>query len=252
MAASTMDKESCDMYEFQHVLQTGAGILGITVSPQSLVLMARHYHLVCSHNRAAGLTAITDPVTSASKHYLDSITALLAVDFLPGQAVADIGSGAGFPGIVLAIMKPETNFLLVESNRKRADFLYQTARELALANVHVVAARAELLGNSNEHREHYDLVVSRAVAPLPVLLEYCLPLVRIGGTFLAMKGPAAEEEIPRSLPATALLGGALLRKKPIELPGEAGHRLLITFEKKLPTPSNYPRRPGLPSKRPLT
>ncbi len=206
--------------------------------------------MVIEANRAFNLTAITDPTEMAVKHYLDSLTCCLAVDFTKTDSACDIGSGAGFPGIPLAMLFAGTKLTLVESHKKKADFLLRAVKELGLENCQVIAERAETLGQGSL-RETFSIVMSRGVAPLPVMAEYCIPLVKIGGVFIAMRGKKGRREVADSLHATRELGGGESSILQISL-GDAGERCLITVPKTAPTPARYPRRLGIPEKRPLT
>jgi 16S rRNA (guanine527-N7)-methyltransferase len=255
---------------FNQALVDGARELGIKVTEHQLQLFSHNYSLLLAR-RGHRLTAITDPVSAAIKHFLDSLTALLIRDIEPEERVADIGSGAGFPGLVLAVARPQASYLLVEANQRRAAFLEQCAAALGLPHVAVIAERAETLARaasipplqtwrggqgvrqvmSTRYRETYDLVVARALAPLPVLLEYCLPLVRVGGDCLALKGPGGESELGRSGRALDLLGGRIEATRKLSLASGMGERLLVLVRKAAPTPDRYPRRPGTPAKRPL-
>jgi 16S rRNA (guanine527-N7)-methyltransferase len=235
---------------FQQALLAGAADLGIRITDQELDLFAHHYSLLLQR-RTHGLTTITDPVHAAIKHFLDSLTPLLLRDIQPGERVADIGSGSGFPGIPLAIVRPHASYTLVESNQRRAAFLREAAAALGCSDVTVIADRAETLGRDPQHRERYDLVVARALAPLPVLLEYCLPLLRIGGDCLALKGPAGERDLAHSHRALTTLGGHLAATRNLSLPNGMGDRFLVMVRKVSPTPVRYPRRPGIAAKRPL-
>jgi len=237
---------------WQRALLSGAAELGLSISAAQLAAYTQHLDLLLSHKVRAGLTAITEPEAIAIKHFLDSLTCLLVRDIGPGERVADIGSGGGFPGLVLAIARPAASYVLMESVRKRAAFLELAAQELPVRDVTVLTSRAEQAGQDPAHRESYDLVLSRAVASLPVLLEYCLPLVRVGGQTIAYKGPDAEEEIGRSQSALTALGGRLGATHRLSLPLQMGDRVLVVVEKAAPTPPSYPRRPDLPAKRPLT
>ncbi len=237
--------------DWHTVLLEGAAELGIEIGEGQLAGYRAHLELLLEHRERASLISVREPSGLAVKHYLDSLTCLLVREIAPGERVADVGSGAGFPGLVLAIARPHAHYLLIEATKKRAAFLDLAAGRLGLGNVIVLAGRAEAFGRDPEHRESYDLVVSRAVAPLPVLLEYGLPLTRVGGHFLALKGPAAREELERSDPALGDLGGRVAQTRELRLPEGAGDRILILVEKSHPTPSRYPRRPGIPSKRPI-
>jgi 16S rRNA (guanine527-N7)-methyltransferase len=243
------DSAPADAWE--QLLASGARQLGLAISPAQFSTYRRHLQLLLEHNPRAGLTAITDPREIAVKHFLDSLTCLLVHDIADGERVADIGSGGGFPGLVLAAARPRATYTLVESVRKRTAFLELAARDLGLHNISVLAARAEQVGRYPAHRDTYDLVVSRAVAPLPVLLEYCLPLARVGGHAILYKGPEAEQELARSDRALETLAGHLAATHSLSLPLGMGERVLIVVDKLAPTPARYPRRAGLPSKRPL-
>jgi len=236
---------------FSRALLAAAADLGLPLPEADLAAYRAHFALLLEHNPRAGLTSLTDPVEIAVKHYLDSLTCLLVRDPAEGEEIADVGSGGGFPGMVLALARPNARFTLVDSSAKRTAFLRTAADALHLRNVTIVTARAETLGQDPDHRERYDLVISRAVAPLPILLEYCLPLARLGGQELAMKGPEAEAELTASAQALATLGGRLSTTHRLELPQGLGARTLVLIEKTSPTPARYPRRPGSPAKRPL-
>ena len=202
-------------------------------------------------NQRMSLTAITEPAEIAVKHFLDSLTCLLAFPFGKGNRVADIGSGAGCPGIPLKIACPQLDLVLVESSEKKVRFLEHIIRTLNLEGVEVLAARAETVGQAPEHRERYDWVFSRAVAQMPVLVEYMLPLVRIGGWAVAQKGEVGPAESHTAENALRLLGGHLGQILPVELPGVAESRYLVLIEKVARTPDQFPRRTGVPAKRPL-
>jgi 16S rRNA (guanine527-N7)-methyltransferase len=236
---------------FRDALLHGAQALGLSLTEAEVEAYGRHYALLLEHNARAGLTTITDPAEAAVKHYLDSLSCLLARDIGPGEEVADVGSGAGFPGLVLAIARPQARCALLESSTKRVAFLRLAVSALALDNVEVVPLRAEEAGRRPEHRERCHLVLARAVARLPVLLEYTLPLARVDGYALLMKGPEAEEEAQASTRALDLLGGRLVDITRLDLPFDMGRRSLVLVKKISPTPPRYPRRPGLPAKRPL-
>jgi 16S rRNA (guanine527-N7)-methyltransferase len=236
---------------WRDALLQGAQALGLPLTEAEVRAYGRHYALLLEHNERAGLTTITDPAEAAVKHYLDSLTCLLARDIGPREEVADVGSGAGFPGLILAIARPQARYALLESSTKRAAFLRLAIADLGLGSVEVVPLRAEEAGRRPAHRERYHLVLARAVARLPVLLEYTLPLVRAEGYALLMKGPEAEEEAQASARALDLLGGRLVDITPLALPLDMGRRSLVLVRKISPTPPRYPRRPGLPARRPL-
>jgi len=236
--------------DWQRALRQGADELNIALPQASLDRYHAYLDLLVADSRRASLTAITDPTEIAIKHFLDSLTCLQIRDIAPGERVADIGSGAGFPGLVLAIIRPAT-YTLIEATKKRAAFLQRAAEALGIPDTTVIPSRAEEVGQNPDHREAYHLVLSRAVAPLAVLLEYGLPLTRLGGHFIAYKGPAVDEELDGCGNALRTLGGRIARILRFALPREMGRRTLIQVEKTAPSPPRYPRRPGIPAKRPL-
>jgi len=196
-------------------------------------------------------TAIVEAGEVEVKHLVDSLSLLLACDPGAGAAVLDVGSGAGFPGIPLKIMRPAIRLTLLDAARKKVEFLRATCGQLGLTGVTWVHGRAEVLAHEAQHREGYDLVVARGVAPAVVLVELCLPLVRVGGFCVAMKGPRGREELEAAREAIGMLGGEVHGVIPVELPEAAGSRQLIKLGKAFPSPGAYPRRAGIPKKRPL-
>ena len=240
-----------DLTTFRSTLTSGAPALGLDLPADHLDAYAAHYTLLLAHQAEAGLTSLTDPAEVAIKHVLDSLTCLLVRNIAPAETVADIGSGGGFPGLVLAVTRPQARYTLIESNHKRAAFLERAIAALHLENTTVLTDRAEAAGRHPNHRDAYHLVLSRAIAPLPVALEYALPLARVGGHCLAMKGPQAPHEIEKSDRALSELHGRIAETKDLSLPHSMGSRTLVLIEKTAPTPDRYPRRPGLPAKRPL-
>ena len=204
-------------------------------------------------NQEFNLTGITDDAGIQIKHFLDSLS-LLAV-LPPGSSparVVDVGTGAGFPGLPLKIVRSELALTLVEATGKKADFCQGVVDKLGLTDVTVLKARAEELGQDPAHRERYDWALARAVAEMPVLAEYLLPLARLGGHALAQKGPGAPAEAQAAAGALRKLGGEVEQIVPIELPGLDDKRYLVIIRKIAPTPAAYPRRAGMPSKKPLT
>jgi 16S rRNA (guanine527-N7)-methyltransferase len=233
-----------------HLIE-GARQLGLSLTAGQVALFARYQELLLEWNQHINLTAITDPAGIQVRHFLDSLSCTLAMTYRPGQWLVDVGTGAGFPGIPLKIYYPDLRLTLVESVAKKARFLTAVVAELGLVQVDIVTERAELLGQNPEHRERYDWVVARAVAEMRVLVEYLLPLCRPGGHVLAQKGGGAPEETAAAVRAITLLGGALPRYQTIQLPGLADAHHLVIIEKQTPTPPQFPRRTGIPSKRPL-
>ena len=209
-----------------------------------------YFDLLIETNKVMNLTAITEPEEVAVKHIIDS---LLAFDekIFPGKLLADVGTGAGFPGIPLKIYCPELKVVLLDSLAKRLKFLEAVIEQLALQDISCVHLRAEDAGQNKDHREKYDLVTARAVARLSVLSEYCLPLVKVGGYFIAMKGSKFKEEISEGLTAVGILGGEIISAEEVKLPGLDDGRSIIRIRKIKKTPVKYPRKAGLPEKQPL-
>lgn len=225
--------------------------VGLRLNRAQLAALAHYERELRSWNARFNLTAIRSSEDTHIKHFLDSFTCLLAMRESPPGRVADIGTGAGFPGLVLKIAFPAMQLTLVESVGKKADFCRHIVKCLDLDKVTVIQERAEVLGQSVEHREQYDWAVARAVAAMPVLAEYLLPLVRVGGTMLAMKGESGPAESHAAENAFRILGGHLRQLLPVTLPGVAEERYLILVDKVAATSPAYPRRTGIPSKRPL-
>lgn len=225
--------------------------LGLTLSVDQMEKLARYADLLVEWNQRINLTAIRSPEEIRVKHFLDSLSCSLAIKRTAGSKMIDIGTGAGFPGMPLKIIYPEIQLTLVESVTKKTQFLSKIVQELGLEDVEIHLARAETLGKHKDHRESYDWAVARAVAGLPVLCEYLLPLVKIGGHMLAQKGESALKELDQAKSAIEILGGRLVKTIPVELPEVTQERFLVLIEKVNPTPEKYPRREGIPGKRPL-
>lgn len=226
-------------------------LLGVRLSARQLTLFQRYEKELLDWNGRFNLTAIREPEAIRSKHFLDSLTCLLAWRDNPPASLIDVGSGAGFPGIPLKILYPNLTLTLVESVGKKAEFCRHVAGMLNMESVEVVQARAEDVGQVSKHRERYDWATARAVANLPILVEYLLPLVHIGGGVLAQKGESGPAETHASERAIRLLGGRLRQLVKINLPGVAEDRYLVVIDKIATSPSNYPRRVGIPTKKPL-
>jgi len=237
------------MPTWQDTLCSGARELGLPLPEGLLPALQRYLDLLLDWNRRQNLTTVTDPQQVALKHFLDSLTVLLAVPLDAATTAVDVGAGAGFPGAVLALATGARVDLL-EATAKRCRFLEALTRELALPG-RVICARAEDYARQ-QGREHYQLALARALAPLPALVEYCLPLVAVGGRLVASKGGQAQAELASAQPALALLGGRLERVLVLELPARAGRRTLAVIAKDHPTPDRYPRSTAAIAKRPLT
>ena len=202
-------------------------------------------------NEKFNLTAIRDQEGIRIKHFLDSLSCLSVMKPLHGERVIDIGTGAGFPGIPLKIACPGLRLTLVESVGKKAGFCKHMVETLKLDNVEVLTLRAEEVGRLPNHRAQYDWALARAVASLPILSEYLVPLVKIGGHMLAQKGESAHAEVQASTNAFKMLGAELERIENIILPGVVEERYLVVIKKTAATPAAYPRNVGIPSKKPL-
>ncbi len=226
--------------------------LGLSLTPRQLEAFAWYLDELVRWNAHHNLTAVTDPMGIAIKHFLDSLT---LAPYLRGQAstrLVDVGTGAGFPGLPLRIAHPSLRLTLIEATGKKADFCRHVIEHLGLKGAEALHGRAEDVARQASYREAYDLAAARAVASLPVLLEYLLPLVRVGGRVLAQKGESAPAEVQQAANALNLLGGRLIQIHPVELPGVAEARYVVEIEKVAATPTAYPRRPGAASRRALS
>jgi 16S rRNA (guanine527-N7)-methyltransferase len=231
--------------------QEAKTLLGITLTARQLSAFQRYEVELLDWNSRFNLTAIRDVESIRSKHFLDSLSCLLALRDNPPARLIDIGTGAGFPGIPLKIYMKDMRLTLVESVGKKAEFCRHIVEVLKLDNVDVVQARAEEIGQNHRHREQYDWAVARAVANMPALMEYLLPLVKVGGAVLSQKGENGPAEAHSAEKATRMMGGRLRQLHPVALPGVADERYLIVVDKVAATPPQYPRRVGVPAKTPL-
>lgn len=225
--------------------------IGLVLTSQQFDCFAKYDDFLIDYNNRMNLTRITDPCEVAVKHFGDSLTLLSHKAMIHGGKVIDIGAGAGFPGVPLAIARPDLQITLVDSLRKRTSFLTELVQHLGLNNVDVVWGRAEEVGQNPKFRGQFDVVIARAVAALNVLVELCLPLARQTGFFLALKGPKAEAEIADALMAIKLLGGYIKDISLIKLPLLDESRSLVCIGKNAPTSRAYPRKAGLPERQPL-
>lgn len=237
------------MTEFQKILSESAAQAGFELSALQLEQFEKYYEMLVETNKVMNLTALTEPQDVAVKHFVDSLMAY--ADYFPGKVLADVGTGAGFPGIPLKIYCPSLKVVLIDSLAKRLKFLQRVIAELGLKDIECVHLRAEDAGKNPAHREKYDIVTARAVARLSVLSEYCLPLIKVGGVFVALKGAKYQEEIAAAGKALSVLGGKLIEAKKVELPGLNDGRAVVTIKKVKASPKAYPRKAGLPDKNPL-
>lgn len=234
--------------EFLEDLIRKASQLGIHLSEEKAHLYYQYMELLLEWNEKINLTAITDPHEIILKHFIDSLTAL---PYIPEKGnVLDIGTGAGFPGIPLKIVN-NNSYTLMDSLNKRITFLQEVIKELRLENIEVVHARAEDYARNNEKREKYQVVIARAVASLNILVEYMLPMLQIGGVAICMKGSQIEQEIVNAKKAVEILGGKIEAVEQFELPESNISRTIIVIKKIKNTPNIYPRKAGIPTKKPL-
>lgn len=225
---------------------------GITLSERQLEQYDLYFRTLVEWNEKMNLTAITAKEDVYLKHFYDSLSAAFYFNFANQSfTICDVGAGAGFPSIPLKIAFPNLNITIVDSLNKRISFLEHLARVLNLENTQFIHDRAETFGKNPAHREKYDLVMARAVARLSVLSELCLPLAKVGGTFIAMKGGQAEEEIQSGKKAVKILGGDLTAVHSFKLPVEESERNILIIQKDQKTPKQYPRKPGTPNKTPI-
>lgn len=225
--------------------------MGVLLEERQLELFVKFYEYLIKANEVMNLTAITEWKDVVLKHFVDSLSLVRAADLSSAKRIADLGTGAGFPGIPLKIAFPQLELVLMDSLNKRVLFINAFIRDCGLKHIMAVHGRAEELGRRKEYREGFDLCVSRAVANLSTLSEYCLPLVRTGGSFISYKGGQAGEETEQALPAIRKLGGGDPKVDTFCLPGTDIGRSLICIPKTKKTPGTYPRRPGMPGKEPL-
>jgi 16S rRNA (guanine527-N7)-methyltransferase len=232
-------------------LRSGAVKLGIFLSDEQLEKFEVYYRELIDWNKKVNLTRITDYQEVQVKHFLDSLTILTAVELNEGMRVIDIGTGAGLPGIPLKIIFPEINLTLLEATAKKALFLEHIVGKLGLNGTEIIIGRAEEAGHDNRYREKFDLALSRAVAPLTALAELTLSFCTVAGVCIASKKGDIEREVAQALQAIEVLGGSLREVRPITLAELNDKRCLVIIDKVRPTPPQYPRRPGRPTKRPI-
>lgn len=239
------------MEEFEGLKESVQELLAVTLKSRQLEAFRWYRSELISWNERYNLTAITDPTGIEIRHFLDSLTCLLAIAPQTRGRVIDVGSGAGFPGLPLKIVCPQIRVTLIEATRKKADFCQHVVDGLMLEGVEVIHGRAEEIAHQVGHRGGYNWALARAVAPLPVLVEYLLPFLNVGGWALAQKGDTAHSETQVADEALDILGGRVDRLIPVELPGVVETRYLVMINKIAETPEKYPRRAGMPSKKPL-
>ncbi len=246
----------CTMENNEHWLRfahQARDLTGVTIAEETLCRFQQLYALVIAGNKLTNLTRITELDAFCVQHLLDSLTLIPLLQKIPSPvSFMDIGSGAGFPALPLALMLPESHFVAVETVGKKARFIEEAAILLGLHNVTVLSERCEALGQNPQYREQFDVVSARAVAGMNILAEYCLPFLKVGGLFLAMKtADAGQKELAEAAGAIQLLGGEPVEIEAVHHPG-LPNRVIIPIRKVGQIPAQYPRKPGMPSKKPLT
>lgn len=234
-----------DIKKFQQGLEK----LKLELTEKQIEQFLKYYEMLVEKNKVMNLTAITEYDEVIEKHFLDSISLCQVYDLSKPVKILDMGTGAGFPGVPLKIAFPKIEITLADSLNKRIKFLDEVVNELGLEKVTTIHARAEELAKNKEHRENYDLVLSRAVANLSTLGEYCIPFVKMGGNFISYKSGEIEEEVNAAKNAVKILGGQIKDIYKFDLSDQK--RSFVTIEKIKTTPKTYPRKAGTPSKEPL-
>lgn len=234
-----------------HILEDGCQAFGVTLTDKQIEQFEKYYELLVEWNKVMNLTGITEFDEVMQKHFVDSAAAAKYVEMEKVNSLIDVGTGAGFPGIPLKIVYPHIQVTLLDSLNKRIKFLEEVVDNLGLIGIETVHGRAEDAAKKAEYREQFDLSVSRAVANLASLTEYCLPFVKVGGKFVSYKSVSVDEEITQSKKAVYVLGGEIEKVEKFNLPESDMERALVIIEKKRSTPKKYPRKAGMPTKEPL-
>lgn len=232
--------------------ERGLSQLDITLTQEQIRQFLQYYELLVQWNQVMNLTAITEYREVIVRHFLDSLASVRVCDFGGAKKVIDIGTGAGFPGIPLKIAFPDLEVVLLDSLNKRVKFLNQVTEALGLSGVKAVHGRAEDYARQKEYRESFDVCVSRAVANLSTLSEYCLPYVKVGGSFVSYKSGKVQEEAEAAAYAVKLLGGGPARVVKFRLPDTDMERSFVIVKKEQKTPARFPRKAGMPGKEPLS
>ena len=233
------------------ILEQKLGELGIKQDQNQLERFHKFYQLLIEWNKVMNLTGITEYEDVVEKHFVDSLSIIKAIDLSGIHTVIDVGTGAGFPGIPLKIAFPHLRVVLLDSLNKRIKFLDEVISQLGLTEIRTIHGRAEEYARKEEYREQFDLCVSRAVANLSTLSEYCLPYIQVGGIFVSYKSGEIDDEVEQSKKAVRILGGNIKEVMKFELPGTDIHRSFVLIHKEQHTQKKYPRKAGIPAKEPL-
>ena len=233
-------------------LENGCRELGIELSQKQKNQFIQFYEFLVEKNKVMNLTGITEFEEVLTKHFLDSLACVKAIDMTKVKTIMDIGTGAGFPGVPLKIAFPHLEACLLDSLKKRVNFLEESFELLGLEGIKAIHGRAEEYAKNKEYREKYDLCVSRAVSNLATLSEYCLPYVKVGGHFISYKSGTVKEELQQAEKAVKILGGKIQDVVYFNLPDSEIQRSRVVIEKMKPTPGRYPRKAGTPLKEPLS
>jgi 16S rRNA (guanine527-N7)-methyltransferase len=239
------------MERLQEILSEGAKELDIRLSERQVRQFLAYLEILLSWNKRMNLTSLEDPEEIIVSHFLDSLTIFKVIDSHNGISALDIGSGAGFPGIPLKIINPEISLALLDASRKKTEFLRYLAKSLELEDLEVIWGRAEEYGRKKEYRQRYDLVLARALAKLNTLAELGIPFLKVGGLFIAQKGEKLTLEADEAKQAIEILGGNLKGIISLKLPFSQALRKLVIIDKIAETSPKFPRRSGIPRKRPL-
>lgn len=237
--------------DYKEKLVEGAKQFGIELTAKQVEQFINYMDILNEWNQKMNLTGLEEPDAIVIKHFLDSISCVEGMDIDGNERIIDVGTGAGFPGMPLKIIYPDLKVTLLDSLKKRINFLEHVAIELGLKDVECIHGRAEDYGQDKKYREKYDYVLARAVASLDVLSEYTLPFVKVGGSFVAQRGTNVKEEVVEGTNAIEILGGMIMDVVEVDLPYTDAERNLVIIDKVVATPNNYPRRAGKPKKKPL-
>lgn len=235
----------------KELLINGIKELGIEITNRQVEQFLKYYEMLVETNKVMNLTSIVNLDEVIVKHFIDSLLVVKTIDMNKFNTMIDVGTGAGFPGIPLKIMFPNLKVVLLDSLNKRLKFLDSIINELQLTDISTIHGRAEDIGKDIEYREKFDVCVSRAVANLSTLSEYCIPFISVGGEFISYKSEFSEEEKRGAEKAINLLGGSIKKSVIVELPYSEINRSFIFIDKKNKTPNKYPRKAGVPSKKPI-